>query len=123
MNRIEFDPEELQIASEWHDGQSSMLYAISSTGALARGAEHCRPRVDCDACGDRGWVSPSEPCGKCRGAKMTDSQWLAYLASKLANEAEECSEHARDEGKDDDVVALDAIAGKCRAAIAKLGGA
>lgn len=49
MDRIEFELEELQVASEWHGGQASMMYAISSTGALSRGAERCRPRVDCEA--------------------------------------------------------------------------
>ena len=34
-----YDPteSELRVATEWHGGQSSMLYAISSTGALSRG--------------------------------------------------------------------------------------
>jgi len=28
---------ELELASAWHGGQSSMLYAVASTGALSRG--------------------------------------------------------------------------------------
>lgn len=120
---IEFEPEELRVASEWHGGQASMLYAISSTGALSRGAESYRPRVDCDTCAGRGWTSPSEPCGACRDARMTDSQWLSHLASKLADEANESAEHAREQGLHDDGATLDDIADKCRAAIVKLGGA
>ena len=135
MDRIEFDLDELQVAVEWHECQASMLYAISSTGSLKRGVERCRPRVDCKMCGDRGWVSPSEPCGACRGAKMTDAQWLAYLAGKLADEADAAADDARerqeniDVDPDDDILDLDdhiehldSIAAKCRAAIVKLGG-
>jgi hypothetical protein len=135
MDRIEFEPEELQVAAEWHGGQASMLYAISSTGALSRGVERCRPHVDCDACGARGWVSPSEPCGTCHGAMMTDAQWLVYLASKLADEAlaaadDACERRYKVEvdpdddilDLDDDVEHLDGIAAKCREAIALLTG-
>jgi hypothetical protein len=122
IDRVEFEPEELDIAEQWHGGQSSMLYAIASTGSLKRGIERCRPRVDCDACTGRGWVSPSEPCRDCRGVYMTDAQWLVYLAGKLESEAEECAEHASKEGLHDDAEALNGIAEKCRAAIAKFGG-
>lgn len=133
MDRIDFDPEELDVATEWHGGQSSMLYAIASTGALSRGSERFRPHVDCSC--NHGWETPSEPCRKCRGAKMTDAQWLAYLAGKLESEAEECAEEARTRAKrspryDEDepgemsehADALDGIAAKCRAAIAALTG-
>lgn len=130
MDRIEFEPEELAAAEQWHGGQSSMLYAIASTGALSRGSERFRPHVDCGC--NHGWETPSEPCRKCRGAKMTDAQWLAHLAGKLESEAEECAENARErakgDGHDDDDPAemsehadtLNGIAAKCRAAIATL---
>ena len=123
MERIEFEPEELSVAGQWHGGQSSMLYAIASTGALSRGTQ--RPRVACDACGDRGWNPevPTERCRACRGARMTDRQWLAHLASKLECEAEDCAERAFESGLGDDADALNGIAEKCREAIAALGGA
>lgn len=39
---ISFSSEVIKFAQEWHGGQSSMLYAISSTGALTLGS--IRPR-------------------------------------------------------------------------------
>jgi len=121
MQSIEFDPDELDVAAQWHGGQASMMYAVASTGALRRGVERCRPRVDCDACGGRGWL---------RGARMTDAQWLAYLAGKLASEASECAEDARKRCDEDQpgemaehAMVLDGIAAKCLEAIERLGGA
>jgi len=124
MDRIEFDPEELDVAMQWHGGQSSMLYAMASTGALKRGDERCRPRVDCDACRGRGWDLDDArlPCRACRGARMTDNQWLAYLAGELEAEAEDCAGHADEDGLHEDADALNGIAAKCRAAIAALTG-
>ena len=40
VNSIEIPAEYLNIAGAWHDGQSSMLYAISSSGSLMTGT-HC----------------------------------------------------------------------------------
>lgn len=132
IDSIEFDQDELDAATSWHGGQSSMLYAISSTGSLKRGTERCRPRVDCDACGQFSYRGTW--CTTCHGAKMTDAQWLAYLARKLESEAEECAEHARERigasHEEDEpgemechVAAFDSIVAKCRAAIIALEGA
>jgi hypothetical protein len=70
---IEFDYEELEAAEHWHGGQSSMLYAISSTGSLSRGT--IRPRND-------------------DGEPMTDKEWMADLASRLDTEASLCAREA-----------------------------
>lgn len=124
MQRIEFEPEELSVAEQWHGGQSSMLYAIASTGALSRGVERCRPRVDCNECGSRGWDHEDSrlPCRACHGARMTNAQWLASLASRLESEAEDCAGHAREGQHYEDVDALESIAAKCREAVATLTG-
>lgn len=123
MKQIDFDSEELDAATNWHGGQLSMLYAIASTGYLGRGTT--RPRVDCDECDGYGWRGArvtEGPCGKCRGAYMTDDQWLAHLASNLESEASADAAYAREQGQYEDAIALDSIAAKCRDAIAKLGG-
>ena len=81
---IEFDNESISAAEHWHGGQSSMLYALSSTGHLARGT--IRPRERC-AC--------SEGCKLCNGSRyqpMTDDDWIEYLASNLEGEAEDAIE-------------------------------
>jgi hypothetical protein len=70
---ILFDDEEIEAASHWYGGQGSMLYAITSTGALSRGTQ--RPRNDDD-----------EP--------MTDEEWMGYLAGKLEYEAEHAAKEA-----------------------------
>lgn len=76
-DEIFFDPEELEVAASWHDGQSSMLYAISSTGSLSRGT--IRPR------GDDG--------------PLTDEEWLSYLASALEDEAVRAADLAGKQAK------------------------
>ena len=59
---IYFGDDEIKTASNWHGGQSSMLYAVASTGMLSRGTH--RPRgID------------------------TDAEWMADLASRLESEA------------------------------------
>lgn len=88
---IEFDADELTVAEQWHGGQSSMLYAIASTGALRRGS--IRPRY-CE----------------------TDAEWFAYLASRLAEEAESLIAVAQKFGEANDVPVLERIAAKARAA-------
>lgn len=58
---------EVTLASEWHGGQASMLYAVASTGALSLGTR--RP-AGCD----------------------TDAEWAEYLRDTLARELREvCS--------------------------------
>lgn len=121
MDRIDLDENEIRVCYEWHGGQASMLYAAASTGALMRGT--VRPRVDCDECGSRGSVGfgrDYRPCPACRGAKMTDEQWLAHLAERLAEDAEETAEHAREDDLDDDASILDGLALKCRRAVETL---
>ncbi len=137
MQSIKFDHDELKVAEQWHDGITSMLYAITSTGSLKRSPfERCRPHVECDACLGCGWTSPTEQCRACHGARMTDEQWLAYLAERLENEASEAAKEARlrvrrakharrrDEAQEmaEHAVALDAIAARCREAIVALNG-
>jgi len=99
MERIEFDGDELDAANNWHGGQSSMLYAIASTGALSRGT--IRPVGD-------------------DGHPMMDAQWLAHLAERLEGEASDAADKAHNETLDDERDALESIAAKCRAAIAVL---
>lgn len=70
---ILFDDEEIEAASHWYSGQGSMLYAITSTGALSRGTH--RPRND-------------------DGDPMTDEEWMAYLAGKLEYEAGQAAKEA-----------------------------
>jgi hypothetical protein len=75
---IEFDGEELETASHWYGGQGSMLYAITSTGALSRGT--IRPRND-------------------DGTPMTDLEWMADLAARLESEANQCAREANTQAK------------------------
>lgn len=117
MDRIEFGADESEVAMQWHGGQSSMLYALASTGALSRGT--IRPRTGCGVCGGFRWE-----CLECygRGQPMTDVQWLAHIAAKLVSEAAHAANDARDQGLAEDAETLDAIAAKCAEAIATLGG-
>ncbi len=63
--RIEIPEEFLQCCAEWHGGSASMLYAISSTGALSLGTH--RP-LGCD----------------------TDEKWMWHLLSELESEINYC---------------------------------
>jgi hypothetical protein len=140
MDRIEFTQEELSVAEQWHGGMSSMFYAAVSTGSLKRSTfERCRPHHFCTACNGECWID-SRICDACkgrgRGEPFTDDQWLAHLASKMADEAEESADDARERAKRAKharrrteqkemaahAVVLDAIAAKCRAAVDALGG-
>lgn len=56
--------DERRLATDWHGGQGSMFYAVSSTGGLSRGAEGFR--------GGR-----------------TDEEWSADLIDRLARELAE----------------------------------
>jgi len=75
---IDFDDEEIEAASHWYGGQGSMLYAITSTGALSRGT--IRPRHD-------------------DGTPMTDEEWIVDLAERLESEAEDAARDAAKQAK------------------------
>jgi len=77
-DEILFDDDELEAASSWYGGQGSMLYAISSTGALKRGTIRPRHRD---------------------GSPMTEDEWMADLAGRLAREADEAAVDARGQAK------------------------
>jgi hypothetical protein len=77
-DEIDFDDEELAAASHWHGGQGSMLYAVSSTGALRRGT--IRPRHE-------------------EGGSMTDEEWMIDLAERLEGEAESAARDAAKQAK------------------------
>lgn len=94
---LNFDDDELEIAQAWHGGQSSMLYAIASTGALKRGS--IRPRE-----------------------VKTDAEWFAHIADALAEEADHVAVMARKFNEHDDIAVLERIAFKAREAAAKARG-
>jgi hypothetical protein len=75
---IDFDDEEIEAAGHWYGGQGSMLYAITSTGALSRGT--IRPRND-------------------DGSSMTDEEWIVDLAERLEDEAERAASDAAKQAK------------------------
>lgn len=75
---IDFDDEEIEAASNWHGGQGSMLYALSSTGTLSRGT-----------------IRPRHPDGR----SMTDEEWMIDLAERLESEAERASNDAAKQAK------------------------
>jgi hypothetical protein len=75
---IDFDEEEIEAAGHWHGGQASMLYAITSTGALSRGT--IRPRHH-------------------EGGLMTDEEWIIDLAERLEGEAESAASDAGKQAK------------------------
>lgn len=60
----------LDIASEWHGGQWSMLYAIASTGSLTLGS--VRPNV---------WDDDTD-----EERPATDAEWYRSLLSDLSRE-------------------------------------
>jgi hypothetical protein len=77
---IEFDGDEVEAACAWHGGQSTMLYAVCSTGALALGSR--RPHSD-----------------------MTDAEWFDDLKDGLESEVEDAIEGAEkqlDKAKSED---------------------
>lgn len=43
MKTLEIPPEYIELCEQWHSGQSSMFYAISSTGALSLGTNNPYP--------------------------------------------------------------------------------
>jgi hypothetical protein len=76
---IIFDDDEIEAASHWYNGQGSMLYAITSTGALSRGTQR--------------------PWSHVRGEPMTDEEWMTSLAERLGWEAEEAARDASKQAK------------------------
>lgn len=87
---VDLDDEELNAARDWHGGQSSMLYAVASTGALMRGSIRPYERCSCSPSGDG--------CKACNGTfriYMSDEEWDRYLTSKLESEASEAAAEAR----------------------------
>lgn len=66
LNNVDFPEEHVQTASEWHGGQSCILYAVASTGGLTRGT--IRPVL----CDDDGNYTPA-----------SDEQWLRHLWDEL----------------------------------------
>lgn len=74
----EASPRERELAADWHGGQSSMLYAVSSTGGLARG--NVRPS----------WSG---------NVPMTDDEWAHDLICQLQSELQDISS---DDTADDD---------------------
>jgi Family of unknown function (DUF6496) len=75
---IDFDEDEIEAAGHWYGGQGSMLYAITSTGALSRGT-----------------IRPRHP----EGGLMTDEEWIVDLAERLEGEAEEAARDAAKQAK------------------------
>jgi hypothetical protein len=73
-DRLVYSPtdEELTLASDWHGGQASMLYAVASTGALSRGT-----------------IMPM--------CVDTEEEWNEYLLDALARELVECDMTDHDE--------------------------
>lgn len=66
IDSIEIPPEFLDLAGAWYDGQSSMLYAVASTGGLTLG--------------------PVRPMVYGENRHMTDEEWYWSLWSDLASE-------------------------------------
>lgn len=90
---------ELDLANDWHGGSASMLYAVSSTGALSTGTESYR-------------------------AGRTDDEWGADLLDKLADEVADVRQdcHARTyDGADRDRETAAAWLDKLHALIAEAG--
>lgn len=67
----------VKLAERWHDGQSSMFYAIASSGRLARGSVR--------------------PFGEDR--PMTNHEWMHSLLEKLSREINTCLEYTSDDPK------------------------
>ena len=73
--------DQLALARDWHDGQSSMLYAVASTGTLRFGTR--RPIVSDDSPYPSGW------------REATDREWREILTDALMSElrvVESCAE-------------------------------
>lgn len=65
MLSLKIPDEFIQLCTEWHSGQSSMMYAVSSTGALSLGT--IKP-LDCE----------------------TDEEWFQSILSGLESEVRDC---------------------------------
>lgn len=69
----------VKLAMDWHAGQSSMLYAVASTGGLNPGS--IRPRDE-------------------DGNPMTYGEWHASLWDGLASELRACVRLAKDDARE-----------------------
>ncbi len=83
-NGLEMPAHLSEVAQHWHSGQSSMLYAVASTGAVKRGS--VRPQGD------------ERP--------MTDAEWMLSLLDEAANEFRDAACHA--EGGEDEQLLIEA---------------
>lgn len=118
---LELDPDEIEAACAWHGGQSSMLYAVASTGSLALGSVRPRERTD---------AGPSDPYGS-HYRDLSDLEWKRDLVERLESEASESAEDARERSENplddtddpDELIehaeALESIVEKCRAWLAR----
>ena len=77
---VEIPADYLTLCAEWHDGQSSMLYAIASTGDITLG--------------DR------RPCND-DGEPMSDHEWHVSLFDSLSCDLRHCARSARKSGHED----------------------
>ncbi len=84
---IAYDPtgDEIVLAGDYHSGQGSMFYAISSTGALSTGT--LRPSTE----DDDGNTRP-----------MTDAEWAEDLVWYLIKEVRDALRIASDQGETED---------------------
>jgi hypothetical protein len=93
LDTIQIPSEFVSLAGEWHDGQDSMLYAVSSTGNLSRGS--IRP------CEDDGYWDESPRRWIDAYRAMTDLEWYRSLYSQLSSEvgrlATYCAEQCHDD--------------------------
>jgi hypothetical protein len=69
----------VRLASEWHAGQSSMLYAVASTGGLNPGS-----------------IRPSDDDGN----PMSDGEWHVMLWDDLESEIRACIRSATDDARE-----------------------
>jgi hypothetical protein len=73
--KVEIPPEYIDLCTNWHSGQDSMFYAISSTGALSLGS--IRP-VDRDS----------------EALFVNDEEWMLSLLNSLECEIRDCLKYA-----------------------------
>lgn len=87
-NGLAMPPECIQVATDWHSGQGSMLYAIASTGEIRRGTD--RPRTDDD-----------------ENRPMTDHEWMLHLIECAASEFRDVKRFASAGDLHDDAMVAD----------------
>jgi hypothetical protein len=86
VNSIEIPAEFVQLASEWYDGQASMLYAVASTGGLTLGS--VRPYTDDEEIKEMGIIYYRRP--------MTDEEWYRSLWDGLESELYRAMKHDKE---------------------------